>query len=115
MRIKYIALLFIVSCSASKINAPVEDVKINVTYTPYNFCFSAKNERFVSAYKVMRSKSANSGFSLLVPFAPKYAPDSSIYCYQLPKSKIGYYYKVMAYMPNNVYATTPVYLKSTIK
>lgn len=116
---KYIIILFLVSCAATKpvvgppVIPPVVVVDAKSTYEYYSICIVGVHERFVSKYIIYRSRNKNSGFLELKNFAPINTPDSSLYCYQLAKSATPYYYKVLAKMSNNTYTYPTFYLNST--
>lgn len=105
-------MVFLISCKTSQII--VDDAKTSATYIPYSINFSAKNERFVSSYKLMRSTN-NRTWTTIATFAPKNSPDSSIYSFQLAKSTIGYFYRVQQVCSNNVYNQYLTYIKTTVK
>lgn len=88
-----------------------------LTYTPTYIKLSARNEKFVSNYKFQRSKNNYNWVTQGSPVLPKNSPDSSVYKFQLVKSGIPYWYRIVASCNNQhaPYITKTLYLKSTLK
>lgn len=97
MRICAIILLGLISCKTAQLTQNTAS-KPSIVSTPFVAVWICKQESWVQNYKVQKNKTTNkSGWTTLgQPIIPKFNKDSSIYTYQLPKTSLPNYYRVLA-------------------
>lgn len=109
-------LAVLISCkSSSVITTDSAAAKLSV-YSPLYLKLSCvSREPGVVSYTWQRSKN-NRSWNTLTSMQPKFAPDSNIYYYQMSKTNVAWYYRVVANMKGQTpYTTASQYIKSTLK
>lgn len=103
-----LSLLFS-SCNAQRLSG-----RNSAGYVPYTFNWKSNSEFGVVSYKVQRS-SNNRNWSTLTNILPKFKPDSNVYLINLPNTRSGYYYRIVAVMHSSNYTANSIYLKTTAR
>ena len=109
-------LAVLISCkSSSVITTDDAAAKLNVYNPLYLKLSCVSREPGVVSYTWQKSKN-NRSWTTLTTMLPKLSPDSNIYYYQMPKTSVAWYYRVIANMKGKTpYTTASQYVKSTLK
>lgn len=116
--IKYVWLILLLSCSATKqVDIPVV---ISDTIKPviakqenYVMYWKANAEKGLDNYKLQQS-SNNRNFTTIITVKPTFKKDSNNYTYTLPTPKTSRYFRIQSTMKNKkIYMSDTIYVKLT--